>query len=53
MNDYFSIVFDMQKLSDDEKKAIFSQAQQAFIDGKAISAGWGIYETNELENENE
>lgn len=30
MNDrYFSIVFGMQKLSDDEKKAIFSQAQQA------------------------
>lgn len=37
---YFSIVFDMQKLSNDKKKAIVAQAQQAFIDGKAISAGW-------------
>lgn len=39
-NKYFQITYNFDKLSDDEKQAIFATAQQNWKDGKAVSAGW-------------
>lgn len=48
---YFSIVFDTQKMTEKEKQAIFKQAQIAFQDGKAFTAGWVDYHLNPMLNE--
>ena len=37
---YFSITYDMSKLSDDEQKAVIAEASSLFQSGKAVSAGW-------------
>lgn len=37
---YFSIVFDMTKLSDDEQRAVIAEASSAFRSQKAVCAGW-------------
>lgn len=53
MNDrYFSIVFDMTKLSDDEQRAIFAQAQKGWADKTVVTAGWEFDKPdNELKNQ--
>lgn len=37
---YFTITYDISKLSDDEREQLFANAQSLFQSGKAISAGW-------------
>lgn len=37
---YFSITYDMSKLSDEEQKAVIADASSLFQSGKAVAAGW-------------
>lgn len=37
---YFSITYDMSKLSDDEQKAVIAEASSLFRSQKAVCAGW-------------
>lgn len=37
---YFSITYDMSKLSDDEQKAVIAEASSFFRSQKAVCAGW-------------
>ena len=37
---YFSITYDMSKLSDDEQKAVIAEASSLFARQKAVCAGW-------------
>lgn len=37
---YFSITYDMSKLSDDEQKAVIDEASSLFSSQKAVCAGW-------------
>lgn len=37
---YFSITYDMSKLSDDEQKAVIAEASSLFSSQKAVCAGW-------------
>lgn len=37
---YFSITYDMSKLSDDEQKAVIAEAGSLFRSQKAVCAGW-------------
>lgn len=37
---YFSITYNMRKLSDNEKQVVFDEAKKSFANGKAITAGW-------------
>lgn len=46
---YFSITYDTSKLSDDEKRKLFADAQALFQSGKAVGAGWEITFDDKIE----
>ncbi|OPH36756.1 DUF551 domain-containing protein [Moraxella lacunata] len=43
---YFSITYDMSKLSDDEQKAVIAEASSLFARQKAVCAGWESFVDN-------
>lgn len=43
---YFSITYDMSRLSDDEQKAMIAEASSLFRSHKAVCAGWEDGVTN-------
>lgn len=54
---YFSIVFDISKLTKEEQEAIFDKVSQGWKNRTVVTAGFDIYKPNyqsddELENEN-